>query len=156
MVNISFPETNVVSCVFSLKNGSTALSWYDEYDRVVGDRVDSLKKYHYRVPESLKGSLKKGDVVVVHCSTGYQICEVFSVNVITSYDPSTLAPVVCKVDINSYMEEVSRKKKLEYLKLKIEKEKKRLESMITYDLIAEKNPEFKELLQSYKDLGGEF
>lgn len=42
------------------------------------------------------------------------------------------------------------------MKAAIDREKKRLESMVTYELIAEKNPEFKEMLEAFKEMGGEF
>lgn len=55
-----------------------------------------------------------------------------------------------------YVAEIERVKELKVMKKRIEAEKKRLESMVTYELIAEKNPEFKALLDAYKSAGGEF
>lgn len=60
------------------------------------------------------------------------------------------------VNLTSYIAEVERKKSLAMLKKQLDAEKKRLESMVTYDLIAEKNPEFAALLKQYKDAGGQF
>lgn len=154
MINIEFPETNIVKCVFSLRqNSKYAGEAYDEYDHV---RPHDLKRYIYRVPSRLKGQLKVGDFVVVHCATGYQLCEIVELNAISNLDEKTLAPVVCKVDLSAYIEEVDRAVKLEIMKAELDREKRRLESMVTYELIAEKNPEFKALLDTYKDMGGEF
>ena len=154
MINIEFPETNIVKCVFSLRQNSKYTGEaYDEYDHM---RPHDLKKYIYRVPSRLKGQLKVGDFVVVHCATGYQLCEVAELNVISNFDEKTLAPVVCKVDLSAYIEEVDRAVKLEIMKAALDSEKRRLESLVTYELIAEKNPEFKALLDTYKDMGGEF
>lgn len=50
---------------------------------------------------------------------------------------------------------MEKAKKLKVMRAAIEKEKKRLESMVTYDLIAEKNPEFAEMLKVFKEAGGE-
>lgn len=58
--------------------------------------------------------------------------------------------------MQSYIDEVEKKKALAAMKKKIDAEKKRLESMVTYELIAEKNPEFKAMLERFKDMGGEF
>lgn len=154
MINIEFPETNIVKCVFSLRQNSKYVGEdFDEYDlRSPRD----LKRYIYRVPSRLKGQLKVGNFVVVHCATGYQLCEVAELNVISNLDEKTLAPVVCKVDLSAYIEEVDKAVKLEIMKAELDREKRRLESMVTYELIAEKNPEFKAMLDAFKDMGGEF
>lgn len=60
------------------------------------------------------------------------------------------------VNLGSYIAEVERRKSLARLKQQLDAEKKRLESMVTYDLIAEKSPSFAALLQQYKDAGGQF
>lgn len=154
MINVRFPETNIVRCVFSLRqNRATATVVYDEYDRAV---THDLKCYAYRVPQRLQGHLKIGDFVVVHCATGYQLCEIVELNAISDFDEKTLAPIVCKVDLRSYMEEVDKAKQLKMMKAELDREKQRLESMVTYELIAEKNPEFKTLLDAFKAMGGEF
>ena len=154
MINIEFPETNIVKCVFSLRqNGAGAVDGYDEYDHM---ESRNLKRYIYRVPSRLQGQLKIGDFVVVHCATGYQLCEIVELNVTSSFDEKTLAPIVCKVDLSAYIDEVDRAAQLAIMKAELDREKKRLESLVTYELIAEKNPEFKALLDAFKDMGGEF
>lgn len=159
-LNKMFPETNLIKCVFSLRQSNVAKSPqvfnYDKYDHTPENITRNLKKYTYRVSKDLKDKLKKGDMVVVHCSTGYQIAEVTDFDVLSSFSEESFAPVVCKVDLTSYLEEVDKKEARDLLKSKIEAEKKRLESMITYDLIAEKNPGFKAMLDAYKEMGGEF
>ena len=114
MINIEFPETNIVKCVFSLRQNSKYTGEaYDEYDHM---RPHDLKKYIYRVPSILRGQLKVGDFVVVHCATGYQLCEIVELNVISNFDEKTLAPVVCKVDLSAYIDEVDRAAKLAVMK----------------------------------------
>lgn len=157
MTNIKFPETNVVACVFSYRcqssvNYDTQAPSFDEYDRKV--KRTGLKRYNYRVPDYLQGKLNIGDAVLVHCQTGYQLCEVVALNVITGFEEETLAPVVCKADMQPYFEEIEKEKQLKALQKKLVAEKKRLESLVTYELLAEKSPEFKELLDAFKALGG--
>lgn len=154
MINVKFPETNIVRCVFSLRqNRATAAVVYDKYDRAV---TRDLKHYAYRVPRRLQGQLKIGDFVVVHCATGYQLCEIVELNAVSDFDEKTLAPIVCKVDLSSYIEEIDKAEQLKVMKAELDREKRRLESMVTYELIAEKNPEFKTLLDTFKAMGGEF
>lgn len=156
MLKDLFPKTNLVECTFSWRTESTAgiagTAW-DEYDHRNQNR---LKKYLYRLPDYLVGLVQPGDTVVVHCQTGYQVCQVTTINAISDFDPKTIAPVVDKVNMQSYIDEVEKKKALAAMKQQIDAEKKRLESMVTYELIAEKNPEFKAMLEQFKSMGGEF
>ena len=153
MLKDVFPETNLVECVFSWRTANTVGAGWDEYDHVDPTK---MKRYVYRLPEYLVGYVKVGDTVVVHCQTGYQVCEIVTINALSSFDPKSIAPVVGKVDMSSYISEVEKKKALAAMKKQIDAEKKRLESMVTYELIAEKNPEFKAMLERFKSMGGEF
>lgn len=157
MTNIKFPKTDLVKCVFCWRSSNMEhidSDRWDEYDRHKAPK--SLRAYTYRVPEHLREQLQVGDTVLVHCQTGYQICEVVEINAISDFDTKTFAPVVCKVDLSTYIQEVEKAKKLKAMKAAIDREKKRLESMVTYELIAEKNPEFKAMLEAFKEMGGEF
>lgn len=157
MTNIKFPETNVVGVKFTLRqNRAITGVEYNEYDHMRDKYIKDQKKYIYRVPDGMVGHLRLNDIVVVHCATGYQLCEIVELNVLTDLDISSLASIVCKVDLQPYIDEVERKKQLAAMKKQIEAEKKRLEAMVTYELIAEKNPGFKELLEAFKAMGGEF
>lgn len=154
MTNIQFPSTNLVECVFSWRqNDIHATANWDEYDH--RDPIH-LKRYIYRLPDDLVGKVAAGDTVLVHCRTGYQLAQIATINATSSFDLDSIAPVVCMVNLASYITEVERKKMLVRLKQQLDAEKKRLESMVTYDLIAEKSPSFAALLQQYKDAGGQF
>ena len=157
MTNIKFPKTDLVKCVFCWRSSNMehiSSDRWDEYDRHKDPK--RLKAYTYRVPEHLREQLQVGDTVLVHCQTGYQICEIVATNVLSDFDAKSFAPVVCKVDLSTYIQEVEKAKKLKVMKAAIDQEKKRLESMVTYELIAEKNPEFKAMLEAFKEMGGEF
>lgn len=154
MTSIKFPSTNLVECVFSWRQSSdyVAAKW-DEYDHCDPTR---MKRYIYRLPDDLVGKVAVGDTVLVHCKTGYQLVQIATINATSSRKLDSIAPVVCTVNLASYIDEVERRKALAMLKKQLDAEKKRLESMVTYDLIAEKNPEFAALLKQYKDAGGQF
>ena len=158
MTNITFPKTNVVGCVFSLQTSNRVPgteSAYDDYGRT--KHISRLKVYHYRVPKYLEGVLRVGDIVVTKCQTGFQLCEVVEVNALPGCDRTVrdLAPVVCVCDFAPFMQDQERMAQLKYMREEIEHEKKRLESMVTYDLIAEKNPDFKAMLDAFMAAGGE-
>lgn len=154
MTNIKFSSTNLVECVFSWRQSSdyVATKW-DEYDHC---DPTSMKRYIYRLPDNLVGKVAIGDTVLVHCKTGYQLVQIVAINALASFDLDSVAPVVCMVDLASYIAEVERRKTLARLKQQLDAEKKRLESMVTYDLLAEKSPSFAALLKQYKDAGGQF
>lgn len=151
-IKVSFPKTNVVGCVFSFRQGDiprAPLTTYDKYDH---RDTKGLKRYSYRLPEGLEVSV--GDVVLVHCQTGYQLCEVVELNVLSTFDDDKLAPVVCKVDLSRYCEEVDKAEAAKVLHAQLMQRKKEIEAQMTYDLLAERDPVFAELLKSYRELGG--
>lgn len=160
--NVKFPETDLVECVFSLRANNTLgkVDTYDEFDHSV--ETNRLKRYVYKVPASYADVHGRkpavGDFVVVHCQTGYQIAEVVSINCFAadSIHRRGIAPVVCPVSLDCYWNEIERQRLVQSLKIKLDEEKKRLEALVTYDLLAEKSPEFKKLLDAYKDAGGSF
>lgn len=155
MVNIRFPETDIVTCVFSLKNGNATTRTYDQNDMVKDPMHAGLKEYYYRVPQYLKGQLAPGDFVVVHCQTGYQVCQVFKVNVFCATETSKLAPVVTRVELMDYFNDLAHQEELKQMKAALVKERTRLEEQVTWDLIASKSPEFKEMLEAFRAAGGE-
>ena len=156
MVNIHFPETDVVSCVFSLKNSNNAVrDDFDEFGIISEGRHSKLKQYHYRVPAFLQGKLAPGDFVVVHCQTGYQICQVYKVNEFAPVETSKLAPVVARVELMDYFNDLAHQEELKKMKAALVKERKRLEEQVTWDLIASKSPEFKQMLEAFRAAGGE-
>ena len=155
-MNIRFPDTDIVSCVFSLKNGNnTCTQGFTNYGIIPHEDQRKLKEYHYRVPEYLKGQLAPGDFVVVYCQTGYQVCQVLKVNEFAPVETSKLAPVVAKVDLLAYFYELDRQEELKKMKTALLKERKRLEEQVTWDLIASKNPEFAAMLEAFRKAGGE-
>lgn len=156
MVNIKFPETDVVSCVFSLKNGTNSYNQsFDDFGVVPEPSQKRLKEYHYRVPAYLQGQLTPGDFVVVYCQTGYQVCQVYKVNEFASVESSKLAPVVARVDLSAYFNDLAHQEELKKMKAALVKERKRLEEQVTWDLIASKSPEFAKMLEAFRKAGGE-
>lgn len=120
----------------------------------VEDGISNMKQYSYRVPEYLQGKLRPGDFVVVYCQTGYQVCQVARINATVPAGFDKLAPVVAKFDMSEYISDLVKQQELEAMKQVLIRERKRLEEQVTWDLIAEKNPEFAEMLKSFREAGG--
>lgn len=155
-MNIRFPDTNVVSCVFSLKNSTNSCNQkFDAFGVTPENSYNKLKEYHYRVPEFLQGQLQPGNFVVVYCQTGYQVCQVNRINEFAPVETPKLSPVVAKVNLSEYFNDVLKQEELKKMKAALVKERKRLEEQVTWDLIAEKSPEFAAMLKAFRDAGGE-
>ena len=155
-MNIRFPDTDIVTCVFSLKNSvNLSNTDFDENDYVTEGNHMKLKQYQYRVPEFLQGELFPGDFVVVHCQTGYQVCQVHKINEFAPVESSKLAPVVAKVNLNDYFNDLAHQEELKKMKAALVKERKRLEEQVTWDLIASKSPELAQMLEAFRKAGGE-
>lgn len=155
-ISIQFPQTDVISAVFCYRNHTNRTTYdFDENNMVVASQKSQLKAYSYRLPPALVGKVKAGDMVVVNCATGYQVAEVKAINAYAPTNTKTeLAYVVGIVDKDNYFEFLESQKQLTILREQLEVEKKRIESMVTYELIAERNPEFKALLDNFKAMGG--
>lgn len=146
-------KTPYVECIFSLRTttGAENCGMYDEYDITPATKKINMKTYVYKLPEHLRGFVVPGDFVLVHCYNGYQPCEVVATDVLTLLPEEAIQPVVCTLDISTYIDYVEHHKRLKALEQRIE----HLDIRVSYDLIAEKHPEFKELLEEYRIMGGQ-
>lgn len=140
MVNIKFPETDVIGCRFPISSGK----------RNEEVRVDKTsKEYFYKLlPGQPKPSI--GDMVVVACVHGFRACVVTTLDAMAHFED--MAYVVGVVDISAYRDTLRRQELREHLYAQLMQKKKDLEELITLDLLAEKSPEFKELLDKYRSL----
>lgn len=156
-MNIRFPETDVVACVFSLRsnNSAAAPTQFDERGVLHDMAKRKAKEYHYRVPEYLKGQLVPGDFVVVYCQTGYQLCQVTKINEFTAVDSNKLASVAAKVNLSDHFIYLNKQEELKRMEAMLRSERKRLEEQITWDLLASKSSEFASLLKAFRDAGGQ-
>ena len=60
--------------------------------------------------------------------------------------------VVAKFDMSSYEERVEKRKKAKQLKAEMNKKMKEMQELAMFEMMAEKNPELKEMLDAYKEL----
>lgn len=139
MINIKFPETDIVGCRFPECTGRNG-------EVEVNHRT---KEYYYKLlPNMPKPAL--GDFVVVSCQNGFQVCVVTSLDNITEF--KDLAYVVGKVDVAAYHAELHRQAEKKRIHAELMRKKKELEDSIALDLFAERSPEFKALLDAYNSL----
>lgn len=158
MVNVRFPDTKYVRAIFSCRqnNPQVVVSKFNDGDFVRAEQRRELKEYTYELLPHLVGKVEVGDMCLCHCATGYQIVEIVEVNALPPANVVAFSPIISKVDFTPYFEYMEQQRVLTAMREQIEAKKKSLESMITYELIAEKNPEFKEMLEAYRNAGGTF
>lgn len=158
-IKIDFPKTNIVRCHF-LKSGAVhptrGINKYDgadaSYYRPTDFELDNTRFYDYKCIDGIKPN--KGDLVVVSCATGFAICEVMETNIMPSR--TDYAYVVGTVDVKAYKEYVQKEQEKEKLKAVLKARKEEMEQMAVYELLADKDEGFAELLKKFKELGGTF
>lgn len=141
MTNINFPETDVVGCKFISASGV-------RNQKLVVSR--NSKEYYYKLLPGMEKP-KIGDIAVVACINGIQAVSVTSVDCMCNFD-GEMAYVVGLCDPTAYTEFLLNQQKKEILAKQLEAMKKELEESVTLDLLAEKSPEFKALLEAYRAL----
>lgn len=97
-----------------------------------------------------------GDTVIV--SGNNQIQKIYEIitqeESIQRFDKNITAEVICKVDTSSYDNRVEDRKRAVDVKKKMDTMIKKMDETSKYEMYAERNPEFKELLEAYKELVG--
>lgn len=139
MVNIKFPETDVIGCRFpevTGRNGEVKVNM-------------NSKEYFYKLLPGMDKP-KLGDFVVTSCVNGFQVCVVTTLD--SMYDQPDMAYVVGIVDVENYKATLERQEKKKRLHAELMRKKKELESTIALEMYAERSPEFKALLEAYNSL----
>ena len=154
MVNITFPKTDLVLVKF-LVAGSTGAALAQQglqgwRNTLNFNAKPSNKAYVYKLPEGLE--VAEGDLVVISCVNGFQVGKVYQVNATCPENFTDLAYVVDKLNVEPYCEQIERDHRKEELKRQLVAKEKEIRDQISWELLAEKSPEFAEMLKAYKEL----
>lgn len=93
-----------------------------------------------------------GDYVLTDTSQGFSVA---IIDEITSQEMSGTLPtreIICKLNMKDFEQRRENKKLKESLKKKMDKIVKSEQELMVYQMIAEKNPEMKELFEKYSSL----
>lgn len=137
-----FSKTDLVGCRF-YKCGS----------RNCRPEVDPFsQEYVYKVVPGIE-KLKLGDMVVVSSINGFGVCMVTSLNrELPASLKGDVAYVVGKVNYERYEEALERDQQKKQLKSALLRRKKELDDELSLKFYADKDDEFKKLLETYKSL----
>lgn len=122
------------------------------YNKVAAINMGS-QTYYFALFDN---DVKSGDKVIVSGTASGQVWTVK--DVITKEEAERLykgairAEVMCKVDSSEYDARVARRKEAATLKAEMNKKVKELQDVALFELMAEKSPELKEMLERYKVL----
>lgn len=139
---IELPKTDLVGCKFYKCSGRNCRPEVDPFS----------KEYVYKVVPGIE-ELRLGDMVVVSSINGFGVCMVTSLNrELPASLKGDVACVVGKVDYTRYEEALERDQQKKQLKSALLRRRKELDDELSLEFYADKDAEFKKLLEAYKSL----
>lgn len=94
-----------------------------------------------------------GDAVLCDTANGYNAAEVISIDTQQEYEGyQPTKEIICKVDFTAFKQRQENRVKAQKLKAEMEKKMQAMQELALYELMAEKSPELKEMLETYKSL----
>ncbi len=117
------------------------------------DGINTEKDYVFALFDN---DITVGDKVLVDTNSGYGVAVVIAIS--TKEDCTVngfMLPtkeVVCKVDFTAFDNRINKREKVAQLKKDMDKKVKSLQEIAVFELLAEKSPELKEMLDEYKNL----
>lgn len=97
-----------------------------------------------------------GDTVVVNTGHhGMAIAKIAAINELSSSLVKYGREVVCKIDMTAFNARKEKAKRIAALEKEMKAKAAKLQTVALYEMMAEKSPELKEMLDEYKQLTGE-
>lgn len=95
-----------------------------------------------------------GEFVVVDTRYGAKVVQVTSDPYEGFYDTTNheLKEVICKVDFSNFFERRAKAERLKEIKAKMDHKVKQLQDLAIYEMLSEKDPELKGMLDELKEL----
>lgn len=115
-----------------------------------GAFANTGKPYYFKAYDVLNVN----DVVVVDTKYGYQLGTVVEVNPGMSMDNAKkiTKSVVCRVDFTEYYARMEKSERVKLLKAQMDDRIEMLKENAVYEMMAEKDPALKEMLDEFKAL----
>lgn len=136
-MKIEFTETRIIGGKYLSNTGRNG----DIVEVPIG------KEYFYKLLPGMNKP-KIGDLMVVSSNAGFGVVKVTTVDAKSKLDGH--AYCVGTVDPTMYITELQKEKKRKELKSILDKKSKELMDIAAWEMIADRSPEFKELLEQYK------
>lgn len=112
--------------------------------------VNTTKEYAFALYDE---KVNVDNLVLCDTQYGYAVARVVNIMPLDEYEGVNITKeVICKVDFTDFEKRKERRKKAQKLKSEMDKKVKELQDIALIELMAEKNPELKTMLEEYKSL----
>ncbi len=112
--------------------------------------VNTTKEYAFALYDE---KVNVDNLVLCDTQYGYAVARVVNIMPLDEYEGVNITKeVICKVDFTDFEKRKEHRKKAQKLKSEMDKKVKELQDIALIELMAEKNPELKTMLEEYKNL----
>ena len=114
--------------------------------------TNTVKGYAFALFDN---NIEVGDLVLCDTSNGYGVAKVEEIISKTDYEGTTVTKeIICKVDFTDFNNRKENRAKAVKIKAEMDKKIKEMQELTLFEMMAEKSPELKEMLEAYKGLLG--
>lgn len=111
---------------------------------------NTTKGYSFALFDS---SIMVDDIVLCDTSVGYQVAKVIDIVEQFDYNGADVTKeIICKVDFSNFQKRIEERKRKVELKAKMDAMVKDDKELMLYQMLAEKNPVMKEMLDEYTNI----
>lgn len=111
---------------------------------------NTTKGYSFALFDS---SITVDDIVLCDTSVGYQVAKVIDIVEQLDYNGADVTKeIICKVDFSNFQKRIEERKRKVELKAKMDAMVKDDKELMLYQMLAEKNPVMKEMLDEYTNI----
>jgi hypothetical protein len=105
--------------------------------------------------EVFDNNVEVGDLVLCDTSNGYSVAKVEEIIPKSEYEGVTVSKeIICKVDFTEFNNRKENRVKAVKIKSEMDKKIREMQELTLFEMMAEKSPELKEMLEVYKELIG--
>lgn len=98
-------------------------------------------------------NIEVNDLVLCDTSNGYSVAKVTEIIPQSEYEGTSVTrEIICKLDFTDFETRKENREKAKKLKVEMDKKIKDLQELTLYEMMAEKCPELKDMLDAYKKL----
>lgn len=120
-----------------------------QFEKIDFGRYSNIKSYQFLTDIM---DLKTGDCVVVDTRNGPTVAYVIEYNSHSVLGHNKLKWVIQKVDMTNHNQRLTKEKKLNEIRDKMEMRRKEIEEMQLFKLLAQEDEDMEKLLKEYQDL----
>lgn len=112
--------------------------------------TNTTKRYNFAL---FNDDICISDVVLCDAATGYQVAQIVDIIDKDEYVGSDVTKeIICKVDFSAFERRAAERKRKVELKKKMDKMVRDDKELVLYQMLAEKNPEMKSMLDEYNSI----